>query len=84
MIDDGPYHSMPVDQLTPEEVKVASVLVTRGLLRRMPADRRMPERFVLTGAGSHGTKTFDHDTLHDEKPEIRSARRDGTLKTKKW
>jgi hypothetical protein len=84
MIDDGPYHSMPVAELTPEEVEAAEKLVMRNLLRRMPANGRMPERFVLTSSGSHGTDTFAGDTLRDETPGIRSARRAGTLKTKKW
>lgn len=48
------------------------------------AAHRYPERYVVTSGGSHAAGTFASDTFHDEKPEIRRARRDGTLKTKKW
>jgi len=77
-IDDGPYHSMPVDQLGPDELEAAEALATKGLLRRMPADRRMPERFVLTGGGSHKTGTFAMD---EPLPRRRIASRPAT---KKW
>jgi len=117
-INRGPGGSIPVDQLSPEEVEAAETLVMRGMLRRVPAGHgvstqdgqkgfygdhmavtggrnvstpvdpknahRYPERYVVTSGGSHGTDTFKHDTFHDEKPAIRQARRDGTLKTKKW
>lgn len=45
---------------------------------------RYPERYVVTSGGSHVAGTFKGDTFHDERPQIRAARRDGTLKTKKW
>jgi hypothetical protein len=71
MIDNGPYHSMPVDELTPDELEAAETLAMRGQLRRMPADRRFPERFVLTAGGSHATDTFASDTLRSELPRRR-------------
>ncbi len=83
-IDNGPYHSMPVDELSPDELEAAEVLAMNRMLRRMPADRRFPERFVLTSTGSHKTGTFAVDKLHDEEGDIRRARRAGTLKTTKW
>ncbi len=117
-INRGPGGSIPVSELAPEEIKVADKLVTRGLLRHVPAGHgvstqggqkgfygdhmavtggrneptpvdlksahRYPERYVVTSGGSHGTDTFKHDTFHDERNAIRAARRDGTLKTKKW
>jgi len=83
-VDDGPYHSMPVDELSADELAMLDVAARSGLVRRMPANARFPERFVLTGGGSHETGTFDMDTLHDERGEIRRARRDGTLKSKRW
>ena len=70
-VDNGPFHSMPIDELSPEEVEAAETLTMRGLLRRMPATNRFPERFVLTAGGSHATGTFASDTLHDEKPRRR-------------
>ena len=84
MVDNGPFHSMDVSKMTPEEVETAEVLCMRGLLRRMRANGHLPERFVLTSGGSHTTDTFVMDTFHDEEPSIRAARRTGTLKTKMW
>ncbi len=83
-VDDGPYHMLPVDELEGDELNAAETLVMRGLLRRLPASARFPERFVVTAGGSHKTGTFAMDTFHDEKPEIRRARRNGTLKGTKW
>lgn len=36
-INRGPGGSIPVDQLSPEEVEAAETLVMRGMLRRVPA-----------------------------------------------
>ncbi len=36
-INKGPGGSMPVDQLSPDEVEAAETLVMRGMLRRVPA-----------------------------------------------
>ncbi len=83
-IDDGPYHMTPVDELEGDEREAAEVLVMRGLLKHLPANSRFPERYVVSAAGSHATGTFDMDTFHDERPEIRRAQRNGTIKTKKW
>lgn len=83
-IDDGPYHMTPVDALEDDELDAADKLVSRGYLKFLPASGRFPDRLVVTGGGSHKTGTFDMDTLHDEKPEIRRAQRNGTLKGMKW
>lgn len=83
-VDDGPYHMLPVDEFSPDEMQMLDVAVRAGLVKRLPANARFPERFVLSGGGSHATGTFDMDTLHDERGEIRAARRAGTLKSKKW
>lgn len=83
-IDDGPYHMLPVDELDDRELDMAEMLAMRGLVKRLPANARFPERFVLSAGGSHATGTFDSDTLHDERGKIMRARRAGTLKTTEW
>jgi hypothetical protein len=83
-IDAGPYHMLPVDELDPRELDMAEMLAMRGLVKRLPANARFPERFVLSAGGSHATGTFDSDTLRDEEGQIRRARRQGTMKSLKW
>jgi hypothetical protein len=83
-IDDGPYHMLPVDELDARELDMAEMLAMRGLVKRLPANARFPERFVLSSGGSHATGTFDGDTLHDERGQIYKARRQGTLKSLKF
>lgn len=74
-IDDGPYHMLPVDELDDLELDVAETLVMKGLVKRLPANRRFPERFVLTAGGSHATGTFDMDTLSQERSRSRRPNR---------
>lgn len=83
-IDDGPYHMMPVDEFTVDELRMLAVAQRAGLIKHLPASARFPERFVLSSGGSHATDTFDMNTYHDEKPLIRQARRGGYLKGMKW
>lgn len=83
-VDDGPYHMLPVDELDARELDMAEMLVMRGLLKRLPANARFPERFVQSSAGSHAAGSFDMDKLHDERGDINRARRRGTLKFMKW
>lgn len=83
-IDDGPYHMLPVDELESHELEAAEVLAMRGLVKRLPANRRFPERFVVEPTGNHVKGDFDMDTLHDERGRIYKARRQGTLKSQKW
>lgn len=58
-VDEGPYHMMPVEDLNDETVEALEKLTLRGLVRRLPANSRLPDRFVVTSAGSHVMGTFD-------------------------
>ena len=64
-IDNGPYHALPVTELSDEdgELDVADALVGKGWLRRVPASKRFPEHFVLTSLGSHAIGTFKFSRL---------------------
>ncbi len=78
-VDAGDYHMLPLDDLGDHEAAQADRLISRGLLRHVRADRRFPDRLVVTGAGSHALGTFASDTLHDEKRAAALAKRGSKL-----
>lgn len=57
-IDRGFGHAMPVSRLTSRQLRVAERLAASGVLARMPARGRWPERYVVTSRGSHAWGTF--------------------------
>jgi len=57
-VENGPFHSLPSRLVRGQARTDALLLVTRGLLRLLPAKGRFPRRFVVTAAGSHYLGTF--------------------------
>ena len=75
-IEAGFCHSCPVLGLTRAQMRVVGSLVARGLVRRLGATSRFPERFVLT-ANAHWYRigTFDM-APRDFHGEVSRARRE--------
>jgi len=62
IVDAGPAHSLAVGEapFSADDSRVIHAL-SLGWIRREPARGRWPERWVVTGAGSHALGTFDSD-----------------------
>ena len=82
--DTSDYHMLPLDSLTDQERDQADRLAARGLLRRLPASSRFPDRYAVTSGGSHALGTFkgtemwkDFDGNSLERPRRRSVARLG-------
>lgn len=52
-VEAGFCHSCPVSALTPAQLRVVGTLVAKGLMWRLGATSRFPERFVLTPNAHH-------------------------------
>lgn len=62
-IDRSDYHHMNADEVEPEDMLLMNGLEGRGMVKRMPANDRFPERYVVTTAGSYALGTFDYSDM---------------------
>ncbi len=74
-IDNGPYHMMPADEFDHADLPLLADLIKRKLVKHLQGNRRFPERFVLTDAGTHETGTFEWDTLSSERRSRQMTKR---------
>lgn len=77
LVEAGPAHSLAVAELVGKRREVAESLALSGLLKRMPARGRWPDRYVVTSQGSHSLGSFrsaDPDFRDDAIEAGRKAR----------
>jgi hypothetical protein len=70
-VDAGDFHMLPIDKMSEAEKADAERLVAHKMLKKLSANAKFPERYVLTANGSHALGTFDSDTYDEEKDRKR-------------
>ena len=62
-IDNNSFHMMPSKDLSPRDSAAVKALQARGFVKFIKADKRFPERYVLSGAGQAALGTFDFNKM---------------------
>lgn len=57
-VDAGPFHARDARSINPRRRALATRLSLAGMINMLPATRRFPVRWVVTGRGSYALGTF--------------------------
>lgn len=63
-IDNSDYHHMNADELQGDDAIFINSLQAKGMIKKMPANKFFPERYVVTTTGSYALGVFDYSDMY--------------------